>query len=291
MVGGLPILQGCGNAVDVAPYIEATVDADVNSSHYGQVEVVVGRYPELQRVGGAVTVRIAQPTGTHPFVVPEDGLLLIHLRDEIQLFHGGEESPTNQFVAADSACPHAGCPLGYNPGSGLIECPCHSSRFRPVADPNDPKICAGAVVHLPAQSDLVLYTLNYDPFTQAILIDLQRALSCNQLPAPIDGIVTAELLDLPALSKVGGFLVARPKGFTDVLIVVRISQTEFVATSAVCTHRRCTIGYDAAAALLACPCHGSRYTLAGVVAKGPTTKNLAQYAVVLAGTTLQITVA
>lgn len=282
IAGGLPVLHGCGNDVAVPPYLDATVDVDPSSSRYGQVEVVVGRYPELLQPGGAATVRVPQPTGKHPFFVPDDGLLLLRLVEQ-----GAEATP---YVACDSACPHAGCPLGYNPGSGLIECPCHSSRFRAVADPADAKSCAGQVVHLPARSDLQLYAVSYDPFTQTVHIDLRRPRSCNALPAPIDGVVSVELATLPALSEVGGYLAARPEGFADFLLVIRTGPSEFVVTSAVCTHRRCTVGYDPAAMLIKCPCHGSRYDLAGMVVKGPAEKPLTPYAVAFDGTTLQITV-
>lgn len=288
--GALPVLQGCGNTVPLAPYIDATVDEDPGSPRYGQVEVVVGRYPDLQRAGGAVTVRVAQPAAQHAFTVPDKGLLLLHLRDELSL--GGDEhpDPATRFVAADSECPHAGCPLGYNPDSGLIECPCHSSRFRAVADPNDPKICAGTVVHRPAESDLILYQLSYETFTESIWIDLRRPRACNQLPAPEGGVVAVELELLPVLAEIGGVLVARPVGFTDLLMVIRLSSTTFNVTSAICRHRRCTVGYDAAAMQLACPCHGSRYDLDGTVKKGPAEENMPTYSAVLDGTILKITV-
>ena len=39
------------------------------------------------------------------------------------------------FLAVQSSCPHAACPLGYNSGRKLIECPCHASRF--YTDPTD----------------------------------------------------------------------------------------------------------------------------------------------------------
>lgn len=291
---GLPVLQSCGNDVEVPPYIDATVDADPESPRYGQVEIVVGRYPDLQAVGGAVTVRVPQPEGDHPFVVPSGGLLLIHLRDENVVRHEGDqggEDIANLFVACDSECPHAGCPLGYNPRSGLIECPCHSSRFRAVADPMDPKSCGGDVVHRPAQSNLILYGLERDPFRESLFIDLQTARACNTLPAPVGGVVTVGIDQLPALSQVGGFLVSRPAGFGDLLLVVRTGDTDFNVTSAICTHKRCTVGYDANAMEIACPCHGSRFGLSGAVVQSPATKPLTKYEASFDGSTLTILVA
>lgn len=291
---GLPVLQSCGNDVEVPPYIDATVVTDPASSRYGQVEVVLGRYPDLQAPGGAVTVRVAQPDGDHPFVVPTGGLLLLHLRAtdvDPSVGHDHEGDIADQFVACDSECPHAGCPLGYNPGSGLIECPCHSSRFRAVADPSDAKSCGGDVVHRPAQSNLILYGLEHDPFRESLFIDLQTARACNTLPAPVDGVVTVGIDQLPALSQVGGFLVSRPAGFKDLLIVVRTSTTDFNVTSAICTHKRCTVGYDAGAMEIACPCHGSRYALSGAVVQEPATKPLTKYEASFDGVTLTILVA
>jgi thiosulfate dehydrogenase [quinone] large subunit len=33
------------------------------------------------------------------------------------------------FVAFDAVCPHAGCPVGYDPAQKVIICPCHGSQF------------------------------------------------------------------------------------------------------------------------------------------------------------------
>jgi thiosulfate dehydrogenase [quinone] large subunit len=52
---------------------------------------------------------------------------------------------TDQFVAFDAICPHAGCTVAYQPGANIITCPCHGSEF-------DPK--SGAVVLGPATSGL-----------------------------------------------------------------------------------------------------------------------------------------
>lgn len=48
-----------------------------------------------------------------------------------------------------------------------------------------------------------------------------------------------------------------------------------VAYSAVCTHEGCAVGWDADAAQISCPCHGSRYDPAdGTVLNGPAVKPL-----------------
>ena len=49
------------------------------------------------------------------------------------------------FVAYDAICPHAGCQVGYTPGSQLMVCPCHGSQFQ---------IATGQVVAGPAPHGL-----------------------------------------------------------------------------------------------------------------------------------------
>jgi Rieske Fe-S protein len=67
----------------------------------------------------------------------------------------------------------------------------------------------------------------------------------------------------------------------DTLMVVRTTDTDVVALSDVCTHAKCQMRYDATNHQLSCPCHGSRFTLAGQVARGPATRAVKVYAAVL----------
>jgi thiosulfate dehydrogenase [quinone] large subunit len=59
-------------------------------------------------------------------------------------------------------------------------------------------------------------------------------------------------------------------------VAVRLGQRSVVAYSAVCTHAGCTVGYDAGARLLACPCHGAEFDPArgAAAVAGPTSTPL-----------------
>jgi cytochrome b6-f complex iron-sulfur subunit len=52
------------------------------------------------------------------------------------------------------------------------------------------------------------------------------------------------------------------------------SATGFFALSSICTHLGCMTRYVAESAQLACPCHGSRFSLDGKVAAGPAPRPL-----------------
>lgn len=54
-------------------------------------------------------------------------------------------------------------------------------------------------------------------------------------------------------------------------VLVRLSEGEFVAYSAVCTHQGCTVAYERETGNLACPCHGGVFDPANVakVVSGP----------------------
>jgi cytochrome b6-f complex iron-sulfur subunit len=63
------------------------------------------------------------------------------------------------------------------------------------------------------------------------------------------------------------------------VIVVRLSETEFRAFSAVCTHLACIVGYRKDVARIWCNCHNGAFDLQGQVAGGPPPRPLAVYAV------------
>jgi Rieske Fe-S protein len=54
------------------------------------------------------------------------------------------------------------------------------------------------------------------------------------------------------------------------VVVSQPTAGDFHAFSSTCTHNGCTVGWNAAEALIACPCHGSRFSpVDGSVVNGP----------------------
>ncbi len=275
--------SGCGNDVDPAPSVDVTVDDDPASPRYGQIEVVIPRYPELEAAGGALTLKIAAlPPGERPFSVPSRGILLVH--------RGTVDDPP-EFVATRSECPHQGCPLGYSARSQMIECPCHGSRFRAVADANDPALCVGLVTHLPARANLSVYGATR--LGDSVFVDLGTDLSCGAasgFPSVIDGKITFPLARFPELGTVGGSVLGRPGGLSDKLIIVRTTIDTVIALSSICTHKECDIGYVAEFTQMYCDCHGSEFALDGSVITGPARRPVKRYDVAFDGTTVVVTV-
>lgn len=72
------------------------------------------------------------------------------------------------------------------------------------------------------------------------------------------------------------------------VLIARTGAETFTAFNATCTHEACTITNWSAPNFL-CPCHGSMFSSAGQVVRGPATRALTQYATALSGNTLTIT--
>jgi len=84
----------------------------------------------------------------------------------------------------------------------------------------------------------------------------------------------------------GAMLVDAP---SDTIMVVRISDTQFVALSAICTHAGCPMDYVPAQQLIDCACHGSQFSTDGKVLRGPAIRALRVYSVTIANQLLTIT--
>lgn len=74
----------------------------------------------------------------------------------------------------------------------------------------------------------------------------------------------------------------------DTVMVVRVSDAQTVALSAICTHAGCEMDYDATRQLLDCGCHGSLFTTSGQVVHGPAVRPLRVYSVTMANNTITI---
>ena len=83
-----------------------------------------------------------------------------------------------------------------------------------------------------------------------------------------------------AIGPASGVPVGQAASFTDPSsgdpsIVIQPKAGTFVAFDAVCPHAGCTVGYDAAQKVIACPCHGSQFNAAtGAVEVGPAATGL-----------------
>ena len=79
----------------------------------------------------------------------------------------------------------------------------------------------------------------------------------------------------PELAKVGGFVMLDTK--VGKITVARVSETEFAAVGAVCTHKGGPVEYNADNKQFFCPWHGSKFALDGAVVKGPAKVALPNY--------------
>jgi cytochrome b6-f complex iron-sulfur subunit len=66
---------------------------------------------------------------------------------------------------------------------------------------------------------------------------------------------------------------------TQPVLLIRLTETDWRAFSAVCTHLGCIVQYDPARRLIWCACHNGMYNLQGQVISGPPPKPLQEYVV------------
>ena len=81
--------------------------------------------------------------------------------------------------------------------------------------------------------------------------------------------------DHPELQKVGGYVTLETK--VGPIVVARVSETEFSAVGAVCTHKGGPVQYSADDRQFFCPLHKSKFDLQGAVVKGPAKVALPSY--------------
>ena len=71
-------------------------------------------------------------------------------------------------------------------------------------------------------------------------------------------------------------------------VLLQPSPGEYVALSAVCTHLGCVVQWQEAQGEFICPCHGGRFSAAGVVLGGPPPRPLESLPVAVDGDQLRI---
>jgi thiosulfate dehydrogenase (quinone) large subunit len=74
-----------------------------------------GQVPPGKAIGPASAVPVGQAAS---FTDPSSGDPSIVI-----------QAKAGTFVAFDAVCPHAGCPVGYDPSQQVLTCPCHGSQF------------------------------------------------------------------------------------------------------------------------------------------------------------------
>lgn len=233
-------LPGCAPDIDPAPV------TGVSASDVGMVDLLVSRYPDLERVGGALTVRVAGE---------DQDLLVTHVAQ-------------NDFSVLSSSCTHAGCPLGFD-GREVV-CPCHLSKFNPTN---------GAVTQRPATAALRKFASQYNAGTQVLSINLRAGDS--SFPAAVNGEVRLPLAQFPTLRDNGGVVNGIPSGYGKRIFVFRLADGTLSAVDSVCTHdSRCgVVEFRPAEQDLHCPCHFSTFTTQGEVTNGPAVLPLKRFTV------------
>ena len=84
-----------------------------------------------------------------------------------------------------------------------------------------------------------------------------------------------DLTQVAALGQTNGFLIVTS---LPAVIVLRLSDTEFRAFTAVCTHSGCLVN-NFTDSRINCVCHGSQFNTSGQVVRGPATRQLVAYPV------------
>ena len=72
-------------------------------------------------------------------------------------------------------------------------------------------------------------------------------------------------------------------------LLIRVSETEWRAYSAICTHLNCTVQFQESTRQIWCACHNGYYDINGKVVSGPPPRPLEEFAVRIRGEDIVIT--
>lgn len=105
----------------------------------------------------------------------------------------------------------------------------------------------------------------------------------NPLPTPGNDVeIDLNAAAYSALKTVGGF------AYYGDIIIIRTSETQYVALSKVCTHQGATVVYNPSNGNVVCNSHGSVFSNTGSVINGPATQALRRYTTSVNGNILTI---
>jgi Rieske Fe-S protein len=293
------VVIGCGNDVQPAPIAKVSVATDAahvaaydglallndvpNDPSRGTIQLRPGRYKDLMKVGGAVTLEIPTlaPDPTRQFPATKGVLLVLR---------GPMDDDEADYIAMDSACTHQGCPLGYSAKDQLIECPCHGSRYRPVRSDT---ACLADPVQRPAVQGPRTYATSEAGNDVSVHLGERPTKGCpmkEPVPKVTNGTMVIALADYPELMTVGGTVVFQTvDGFAEPIAIYRKDANTFLAVNAQCTHQCCIVQIDATGSQWICPCHCSLYAFDGTVTRGPAKFALPQFPATFDGTKLTVT--
>jgi cytochrome b6-f complex iron-sulfur subunit len=85
-----------------------------------------------------------------------------------------------------------------------------------------------------------------------------------------------------------GQLLAKNSPVGTVLVVGTSKTANLIAVDPTCTHKGCTVAWQAQAKKFVCPCHDAEYAVDGKVQKGPAEKPLKTYAAKIEGNSVVV---
>ncbi len=110
-------------------------------------------------------------------------------------------------------------------------------------------------------------------------------------PAPTAAPANEVRVPLMAVGETVAASASLVAGLATPLAVTRLTQTDVVAVSRICTHMGCTVALPAApGGTLDCPCHGSRFQVGGKVVQGPAARSLSTFPAAIRGSEVVVTI-